>query len=110
MGVSSNTPIWPNFKDIQDCIDLCESYYQIIFSFYLDTHYSLDNLKGQVDIGLYRILDALRAYDEYINNREEIIDIIFDGKSTSKRNEEIAKRLMKIIDPRLYEGMCEVSD
>ena len=96
----------PRFKDIQDCIDLCESYYQIIYSFYLNTSYGLHGLKQQIALDLYRFLDPLRAFNEYSNNREEIISIMFDEKSISKRNEEIAKKLMKIIEPRLYEGMC----
>ena len=96
----------PRFKDIQDCIVLCESYYQIIYSFYLDTSYGLHGLKGQIASDLYRFLNTLRAFNEYSNNREEIIAIIFNEKSISKRNEEIAKKLMKIIEPRLYEGMC----
>ena len=98
----------PKFKDIQDCIDLCESYYQIIYSFYLDTSYGLHGLKRQIALDLYRFLDPLRAFNEYSNNREEIIAIIVNEKSISKRNEEIAKKLMKIIEPRLYEGMCRI--
>ena len=98
----------PRFKDIQDCIVLCESYYQIIYSFYLDTSYGLHGLKGQIASDLYRFLNTLRAFNEYSNNREEIIAIIVNEKSISKRNEEIAKKLMKIIEPRLYEGMCRI--
>ncbi len=100
----------PTFESIQKCIDLCERYYQIIYSFYLDTHYGLHNLKQQIAWALYPFLDALRVSEEY--NRDEIIAIIFNEKSISKRNEEIAKRLMKIIEPRLYEGMLfvEASD
>ena len=90
----------PKFKDIQDCIDLCESYYQIIYSFYLNTSYRLHGLKQQIALDLYRFLDPLRAFNEYSNNREEIIAINFNEKSISKRNEEIAKKLMKIIEPR----------
>ena len=96
----------PRFKDIQDCIDLCESYYQIIYSFYLNTSYRLHGLKQQIAFALYPVLDALRVFNEYSNNREEIIAIIINEKSISKRNEEIAKKLMKIIEPCLYEGMC----
>ena len=98
----------PKFKDIQDCIDLCESYYQIIYSFYLDTSYGLYGLKRQIALDLYRFLDSLRAFNEYSNYREEIIAIIVNEKSISKRNEEIAKKLMKIIEPRLYEDMCRI--
>ena len=96
----------PKFKDIQDCIDLCESYYQIIYSFYLDTSYGLHGLKQQIALALYPVLDALRVSEEYDNNREEIIHIAIHEKCLSKRHERIAKRLMKIIEPRLYEGMC----
>ena len=96
----------PRLKDIQDCIGLCESYYQIIYSFYLDTFYGLHELKGQIVSDLYRFLNTFRAFNEYSNNREEIISIMFDEKSISKRNEEIAKKLMKIIEPCLYESMC----
>ena len=52
----------PRFKDIQDCIDLCESYYQIIYIFYLDTSYGLHGLKQQIALDLYRFLDPLRAF------------------------------------------------
>lgn len=97
----------PRFKDIQDCIDLCESYYQCIFSFYLNTHYHLHALKRQIADHLYPFLNALRVSNEYYdNNREEIKDIAIHEKCFSKRNEEIAKRLMKIIEPQLYEYMC----
>ena len=97
----------PRFKDIQDCIDLCESYYQIIYSFYLNTSYGLHGLKRQIDLALYPVLDALRISEEYGKNRDEIIAIIFNEESISNRNEKIAKTLMKIIEPRLYESMCE---
>lgn len=102
----------PRFKDIQDCIALCESYYQIIYSFYLNTSYGLHGLKQQIAHALYPFLDALRVSEEYHKNREEIIDIAIHEKCLSKRHEKIAKRLMKIIEPRLYEGMLfvEASD
>ena len=96
----------PRFKDIQDCIDLCESYYQIIYSFYLNRSYGLHGLKRQIALALYPFLDALRVFNEYSNNREEITAIISSKKSILKRNEEIAKKLMKIIEPHLYEIMC----
>lgn len=96
----------PILTEIQDCIDLCASYYQIIYSFYLNTFYGLHGLKRQIALALYPVLDALRVSEEYGKNRDEIIAIIFNEKSISKRNEEIAKRLMKIIEPRLYEFMC----
>ena len=96
----------PRVIEIQDCIDLCESYYQIIYSFYLNTSYGLHGLKQQIANALYPFLDALRVSEEYDNNREEITAIIINEKSISKRNEEIAKKLMKIIEPRLYEIMC----
>ena len=96
----------PRFKDIQDCIDLCASYYQIIYSYYLDTSYHLHGLKGQIAHALYPLLDALRISDEYSNNREEIINIAIHEKCLSKRNEEIAKRLAKIIEPELHWTMC----
>ncbi len=92
----------PKFKDIQDCIDLCESYYQIIYSFYLNTYYGLHGLKQQIAWALYPVLDALRISNEYSNIREEIINIAID----EKRHEKIAKRLMKVIEPQLYEYMC----
>ncbi len=100
------------FKDIQDCIALCESYYQIIYSFYLNTSYGLHGLKQQIAHALYPFLDALRVSEEYHKNREEIIHIAIHEKCLSKRHEKIAKRLMKIIEPRLYEGMLfvEASD
>ena len=92
----------PMFEPIQDCIELCERYYQIIYHFYLNTHHGLHGLKGQIALDLYRILDALRISNEYSNNREEIISIIFSNdKCPSKRNEEIAKRLIEIIEPSL---------
>ena len=96
----------PKFKDVQDCIDLCESYYQIIYSFYLNTSYHLHALKDQIAHALFPFLDALRISDEYSNNREEIKHIVIHEKCLSKRNEEIAKRLMKIIEPQLHWAMC----
>ena len=96
----------PRFQDISDCIDLCESYYQIIFSFYLDTSYALHSLKDQIAHALYPFLNALRISCEYRNNREEIKNIAIHQKCLSKRNEEIAKRLAKIIEPKLHWAMC----
>ena len=95
----------PKFKDIQDCIDLCESYYQIIYSFYLNTSYGLHGLKRQIDLALYPLLNALRVYEEYHNNRDEIIRIAIDEQCLSKRHEKIAKKLAEIIDPKLYRAM-----
>ena len=100
--------IMPKFKDIQDCIDLCESYYQIIYSFYLDTHQVLHHLKEQIASALYPVLNALRIYNEYSNNREEIMGIAFDEECLSKRYEQIGKRLMKVIEPELYEAMLYI--
>ena len=92
----------PMFNSVQDCIELCESYYQIIYRFYLNTDYGLYGFKQKIALDLYRFLDALRISNEYSNNRDEIISIIFrNDKRPSKRNEEIAKRLMKIIEPSL---------
>ena len=96
----------PRFKDIQDCIDLCESYYHIIFSFYLGISYHLHSLKGQIAHALYPFLDALRIFNEYDNIREEIKNVAIHEKCLSKRNEEIAKRLAKIIEPKLHWAMC----
>ena len=96
----------PIIKGIQDCIDLCESYYQIIYSFYLNTYYGLHGLKQQIAHALYPVLDALRISNEYSNIREEIINIAIDDKCLSKRHEKIGKQLMKVIDPQLYEDMC----
>jgi len=97
--------IMPKFKDIQDCIDLCESYYQIIYSFYLDTHQVLHHLKEQIAFALYPFLEALRISNEYSNIREEITNIAFDEECLSKRYEQIGKRLMKVIEPELYEAI-----
>ena len=83
----------PMFKSIQDCIELCESYYQIIYSFYLDTYYGLHGLKQQIAHALYPLLRALRVSEEYDNNREEIIHIAIYEKCLSKRHEKIAKKL-----------------
>lgn len=95
----------PKFKDIQDCIELCESYYQIIYSFYLNTHYGLHGLKQQIAWALYPVLDALRISNEYSNIREEIINIAIDEKCLSKRHEKIAKKLAEIIEPKLHWAM-----
>lgn len=100
--VGENTP---RIKDIQDCIDLCESYYQIIYSFYLNTSYSLHSLKQQIAHALYPLLDALRVAKEYDNNREEIIHIAIHEKCLSKRHEKIAKKLAEIIEPKLHSAM-----
>ena len=95
----------PKFEDIQDCINLCESYYQIIYSFYLNTSYGLHGLKRQIDLALYPLLNALRVYEEYHNNRDEIIRIAIDEQCLSKRHEKIAKKLAEIIEPKLYRAM-----
>ena len=97
--------IMPKFKDIQDCIHLCESYYQIIYSFYLNTHQGLHYLKEQIAFALYPFLDALRVSEEYHNNRDEIMDIAIYEKCLSKRHEKIAKKLAEIIEPKLHGAM-----
>ena len=97
--------IMPRIKDIQDCIDLCESYYQIIYSFYLNTYYGLHGLKQQIAHALYPLLRALRVSEEYDNNREEIMHIAIYEKCLSKRHEKIAKKLAEIIEPKLHVAM-----
>ena len=96
----------PPLNDIQDCIDLCETYCQSILSFYLNTHYALDGLKDQIASDLWSILNALRMYSEYLEARDDILKIAIHEKSHSKKHDKIAKRLMEIIEPRLYEAMC----
>ena len=60
----------PPLNDIQDCIDLCETYCQSIYSFYLDRYIHLENMKSQIANNLWSILEALRIYSEYLESRK----------------------------------------
>lgn len=96
----------PALNEIQDCIDLCQTYCQSIYSFYLDTYIHLENMKSQIANNLWSILEALRIYSEYLESRDDIKRIAFDEKCLSEKNEEIGKRLMEIISPKIYQAMC----
>ena len=96
----------PPLNDIQDCIDLCETYCQSIYSFYLDRYIHLENMKSQIANNLWSILEALRIYSEYLESRDDIKGIAIDEKCLSEKNEEIGKRLMEIISPKIYQAMC----
>ena len=100
----SNRPL-PRFNEIQDCIDLCQTYCQSVYSFYLGTHIDLENIKDQVAHNLWSFLEALRIYSEYCESRDDILETIFSESPFSERNEKIAKRLMEIIEPELYQAM-----
>ncbi len=95
----------PALNEIQDCIDLCQTYCQSVYSFYLDTYIHLENMKSQIANNLWSILGALRIYSEYIESRDDIREIIFSKNPLSEKNEKIAKRLMEIIEPKLYQAM-----
>lgn len=96
----------PALNEIQDCIDLCQTYCQSVYSFYLDTHIHLGEMKSQIGNNLWSILKALKIYSEYLESRDDIREIIFSKNSLSERDERIAKRLMEIIEPQLYHAMC----
>ena len=96
----------PALNEIQDCVDLCQTYCQTIYGFYLDTHIHLENMKSQIANNLRSILEALRIYSEYLESRGDIKRIAIDEKSLSEKNEEIGKRLMEIISPKIYQYMC----
>ena len=95
----------PALNEIQDCIDLCQTYCQSIYSFYLDTYIHLENMKRQIANNLWSILEALRIYSEYLESRDDIKRIAIDEKCLSERNEEIGKILMEIISPKIYQYM-----
>lgn len=95
----------PALNEIQDCIDLCQTYCQSIYSFYLDTYIHLENMKSQIANNLWSILEALRIYSEYCESRDDIREIIFSENPLSEKNEKIAKKLMKIIEPKIYQAM-----
>ena len=96
----------PALDEIQDCIDLCQTYCQSVYSFYLDTYIHLERMKGQVAHNVWNILESLRIKSEYSDARDDIREIIFSENPLSEKNEKIAKRLMEIIEPKLYEAMC----
>ena len=96
----------PAFNKIEGCIDLCQSYCQSVYSFYLDRHIDLEDMKSQVARNVSNILESLRIKSEYSDARDDIREIIFSENPLSEKNEKIAKRLMEIIEPRLYEAMC----
>ena len=75
-------------------------------SFYLDTHIRLESMKSQVAHNVSNILESLRIKSEYSDARDDIREIIFSENPLSEKNEKIAKRLMEIIEPQLYEAMC----
>ena len=95
----------PAFNKIEGCIDLCENYCQSVYSFYLDTHIHLENMKSQVAHNTWNIFKALRIGSGYSDAREDIRKIIFSENSLSEKNEKIAKRLMEMIEPELYDTM-----
>ena len=95
----------PALNEIQDCIDLCQTYCQSVYSFYLDTHIHLEAMKRQIARNLWSILEALRIDSEYSESRDDIREIIFSESPLSEKNEKIAKKLMEIIEPELYETM-----
>lgn len=95
----------PALNEIQDCIDLCQTYCQSVYSFYLDTYIHLENMKSQIANNLWSVLEALRIYSEYIESRDDIREIIFTKNPLSEKNEKIAKKLMEIIEPKLYQAM-----
>ena len=96
----------PALDEIQDCIDLCQTYCQSVYSFYFDTYIDLENMKSQVAHNVWNILESLRIKSEYSDARDDIREIIFSENPLSEKNEKIAKRLMEIIEPQLYEAMC----
>ena len=100
----------PAFNKIEGCIDLCQSYCQSVYGFYLDTHIHLENMKSQVARNVWNILESLRIKSEYSDAREDIRKIIFSENPLSEKNEKIAKRLMKIIEPKLYHAMYIIEE
>ena len=55
----------PAFNKIQDCIDLCQTYCQSVYSFYLNTHIHLEDMKSQVAHNVWNILESLRIKSQY---------------------------------------------
>ena len=100
----------PALNEIQDCIDLCQTYCQSVYSFYLDTYIHLEDMKSQIANNLRPILVALRIYSEYLESRDDIREIIFSENSLSEKNEKIAKKLMEIIEPKLYQAMSIIEE
>ena len=100
----------PPVNEIQECIDLCQTYCQSVYSFYLDTHIDLGGIKSQIGNNLWSILKSLRIYSEYCESREEILEIIFSENPLSEKNEKLAKKLMEIIEPKLYEPMSAIEN
>ena len=93
----------PALNEIQDCIDLCQTYCQSIYSFYFDTHIALESMKSQIANNLWSILEALRIYSEYIESRDEIREIIFSKNPLSEKNEKInGNNRTQIISSHVY--------
>ena len=63
-------------------------------------------MKSQVADSVSNILESLRIKSEYSDARDDILEIILSENPLSEKNEKIAKRLMEIIEPQLYEAMC----
>ena len=95
----------PAINEIQECIDLCQAYCQSIYSFYLNRHIGLEGIKGQIGHNMWSFLEALRIYSKYQESRDDIHKIIFSKNPLSKKNKKIAKKLMEIIEPELYQAM-----
>ena len=86
----SNTHL-PPLNSIQECVDLCISYCQHIWHFYLDTHYDYHNLTTYTANELYSFLNALRIHKEYSDAHKEIVDILTDEECFSKETKNLRK-------------------
>lgn len=96
----------PPLNAIQNCIDLCQTYCQSVYTFYLDTYIHLENMKKQIENNLWSILKALKIYSQCLESYDDIRKTVFDkDKSFSEKNEKITSKLMEIIAPELYQSM-----
>ena len=77
---------------------------------YVEKYMHLEDMKSQIANNLWSILEALRIYSEYLESRDDIKGIAIDEKCLSEKNEEIGKRLMEIISPKIYQAMCIIEE